>query len=413
MILQYILIIFTLLYIIFWAVIKIKYPFWNNQPVFHTYDYIRTLYGEPFIIQTNKPYKTKYIDEKMVKTYNISECSPILKKITDLLQCNYLSSEYVDYIILPNDIQQLLTGQNEPSFISTYCITEYTVQPDNNNIEIVGNDKVLGCITSRSVNMYIRSKQQDSVYKKNICYFMDNLCVHREHDYKKISRNLLQTHEYNTRTYNTNVLCSLIKKDGELFGGIRPLIKYNTLFYAIPDKKVSRMHPSYCVVRLNTENIDLFIDFFAVNDVFENKTLLFDIMVLPDIGNILSQLKEKLLYIYCLRNGENILGFYFIKDLRRHYDDKEAKTLSLVASVHNSQNNNLFYMGFLHALRQTIHINTDYKMITIENIGHNNILHHYWCQGKNSLYSVNSAYYSYNYVYPSSPINSNRCFLLL
>lgn len=185
------------------------------------------------------------------------------------------------------------------------------------------------------------------------------------------------------------------------FSGIRPLITYNTYFYTIPNKKVSRMDSNYSVKELRTNNMEIFMDFFTVNSVFETKTMLFDIMVLSDIGNILSQMKEKLLYIYCLQQGEDILGFYFVKDMKRHYDEKEAKTLSLICSVQNSNNNHLFYMGFLHVLRQIIHINADYKMITIENIGHNKILHEYWCRGKQSLYSIETAYYSYNYVYPS------------
>ena len=414
MIFQYILVFVIIFYIIIWAFIKIKYPFWNNQPVFHTYDYIRSCYREPFIIQHNGPYKTKYFNDILIKTRHVDECSQTIKEITDLLQCHYLSSEYIDYIIQPKDIHAILTGQNQPSFISTYKLPNYELKPTENNagIELISKEKLVGCITSRSVTMYLRSVQKENTYNKVLMYFIDNLCVHREHDHIKISRNLLQTHDFNQRMYNKKISCSLIKKDGEPFSGIRPLIAYNTYFYTIPNKKVARMNPKYTVKEMRTNNMEIFIDFFTVNKVFETKTMLFDIMVLTDLGNIISQIKEKLLYVYYLQRDEDILGFYFIKDMKRHYDEKEAKTLSLTCSVQNSNDNNLFYMGFLHVLRQIIHINADYKMITIEDIGHNQILHQYWSRGKKSLYSIESAYYSYNYVYPSSPINSTRCFLL-
>ena len=142
MIIQYILVIFIILFILVWAIIKIKYPFWNNQPVFHTYDYIRSFYKLPFIVQQNDPYKTKYIDDVHVKTIHIDdENMSIIKDVTKFLQENYILGERVDYMVQAKDIYGLHTGQNAVSFLSTYSVPEYTLKyPDDTPVPVLTNN---------------------------------------------------------------------------------------------------------------------------------------------------------------------------------------------------------------------------------------------------------------------------------
>ena len=59
--LEYIFIIIFFLWFIPFLYVKIKYPFWSHQPIFHTYDLLRYWTHEPFIIQQNMPIKTKYL----------------------------------------------------------------------------------------------------------------------------------------------------------------------------------------------------------------------------------------------------------------------------------------------------------------------------------------------------------------
>lgn len=416
MIIQYILVVFTILFILLWAIIKIKYPFWNNQPVFHTYDYIRSFYKVPFVVQQNGPYKTKYIDDIHVKTIHIDdENMSTIKDVTKLLQENYVIGERVDYMVQSSDIYGLHTGQNAVSFLSTYCVPEYTVksQEPTKKVEIVKLNKVLGCITSRMVQMYIRPTNTEEVYTQIPVYFMDFLCVHREHDSIKISRNLVQTHEYNQRVYNKNIQCSLLKKEGEHYAGIRPLITYKAYTYNLNNKKIIRMKPTYNIRLLTPNTMTKYVDFFTYNTYIEQKTRMFDIMVLPDLGNITLQVKEKQLYVGCLYRDEDILGFYFLKDVKQYNDEYESKTLSLVASIQNCRDGHLFYIGFLHVLRHIIHQNADYKVLNIENIGHNETVHAYFTQENAPVQSINMSYYSYNYVYPGSPFNPIRSFILV
>ena len=44
-------------FVLTFAYIKIRYPFWNVQPVYHTYDFWRWFYRTPFLIQRGAPLK--------------------------------------------------------------------------------------------------------------------------------------------------------------------------------------------------------------------------------------------------------------------------------------------------------------------------------------------------------------------
>ena len=78
------------------------------------------------------------------------------------------------------------------------------------------------------------------------------------------------------------------------------------------------MKPTYNIRLLTPNTMTKYVDFFTYNTYIEQKTRMFDIMVLPDLGNITLQMKENYNYMLdCLHRGEDILGFYFVKDVKR------------------------------------------------------------------------------------------------
>ena len=77
--LHFIAFIITFIILFYFAYIKLKYPFWSSQPVYHNYDVLRSMYNNPFIINKHTPMKTKYYDPLQVKTYTYSECENIHK----------------------------------------------------------------------------------------------------------------------------------------------------------------------------------------------------------------------------------------------------------------------------------------------------------------------------------------------
>lgn len=401
--------------LVLFAYIKIKYPFWNNQPVFHTYDYWRFFYSIPFIIYKYRPVKTKYCDFHQIETTNYIESSQTIKnKMVNLLQCYYIPSEKILHTITCDDLDIIFTGINEPSYISLFY-DKIIQNNDGQHPNILVNPEPSGCIASRAYKMFYKPTSYETSYTMNLIYFIDYLCVSRERDRKKLNRMLLQTHEYNQRTNNPNVLISLLKKEVELFEGIIPLVKYNTTTYDIPNILFYKLPPGFQVIQIVSSNIAIITDYLynIIHNNYDNNEHMFDICIIQDASYYLSQIKAGNMIIYCLQHREHIYGVYFFKNTHTEYEDIEGKVLMFSSSIKNVNNNELFYIGFLRSMYHLLKKNKHYKMLTIENIGHNSDILTYWDLYNKRIFNNITAYYLYNFIYPGSPLLSNRTLLLL
>lgn len=412
--------------------IKIRYPFWNIQPVLHKYDIWRQWgRNKVYPVYPHCPIKTKYCDFEYVKTTPYLDCSLEDKNnLLNLIQCYYIPTEKIIHTIDTKNIDAYLTGGREPSFISFYNENTY----DCSNIivgdiimpDIICSQRPIGAITSSFIRLFISLQVIDGgstslspydFYKEYPLYYIDYLSIHRERDVKKISRKILQTHEYNQRTLNPNITCSLIKKEIELFNGVVPFIEYITTTYHIRNNHFPLLPPHHEIVRVHKENIDLLSDFLHIHTKTEAR--MFDICVFPEIGTLVELIQQNLLYIYCLRCGEDIYGYYFIKDAKMEYEDlaeplsAPAKTLHCTTSFMNTRDQRLFYLGFLHILHDIIRLNRDYKMLIFDEIGHNIYLFSHWRKKYTPIFTNSSAYYLYNLIYPRSPMLPERAMIIL
>jgi hypothetical protein len=417
---QYILYAFTFSFIVVYVYIKLTYPFWNNQPVFHTYDYWRYFYSVPFVVYKHRPVKTKFCDFQQIKTTAYLDAGEEqTDNIKDLLQCYYFDTDRILHTIQSNDINAYLTGHSEPAYISVYNEPTYQIV-DLSSIEIISSTKPFGCITSRPMHLFYRPTLNESVYTRMPVYYIDFLCVHRdknkEKERKKINRALLQTHEYNQCMQNPSIVVSLIKKEIDLIEGVIPLVEYKTYTFYLRNIHFPKLPPHFELIQINSENYDILFDFLHLKQKLEfdtNMVGLLDIMMIPDIGNITSLIKQSLLFVYCLRKEKDIYGIYFIKDVKMQYDDIEGNTLQCIGSVNQMVNSSrLFYLGFLHGLHQIIHKNPEYKMLLLEDIGHNTILLNFWRRKHTPVFVNKTAYYLYNFIYPRSPLSKEKCFIL-
>jgi len=407
---QYILSSLFFFMLVLLAYIKIKYPFWNIQPVFHSYDYWRFFNSIPYVIYKYRPVKTKYCDFQQIETMNYSECSLTIKnKLINLLQCHYIPSERILHTITVNEVDTILTGINEPSYISLFYDKIITNKGEQDP-HILINPEPSGCITSRAYKMFYMPTLSEPTYTYSLIYFIDYLCVSRERDRKKLNRLLLQTHEYNQRTNNPNVLISLLKKEIDLFEGIIPLVKYNMLTYYIPPVHSHKLPPEFIIVPISPSNINILTDYLynLTHISYNNVESLFDICILQDTSYYLSQIKAGTIHIYCLKHREHVYGIYFFKNTYTEYEDIEGNALMFSASIKNTNNNDVFYVGFLNSMHHLLKRNKKYKMLMVENIGHNAYILQHWDVYNKHIFNTNTAYYLYNFIYPSSPLLSNR-----
>jgi hypothetical protein len=158
-------------------------------------------------------------------------------------------------------MNEYFTGQNHSSLFSIYYEKQYNYgeqTEEQKEKQLVYTNVPIGMMTSRSISIFVLCK---TGYTKYPCYFWDYLCVKRELKPKKLSRNIIQTHEYNQRIKNPGILVSLFKKDDELSYGIVPIVKYTSYTFQIPTMKFDKL-PEHCFMRqVDKTNFGDFSDF--------------------------------------------------------------------------------------------------------------------------------------------------------
>lgn len=403
-------------FLVLYAYIKLKYPFWNNQPVFHVYDYWRYFYRFPFIVFKHRPMKTKFCDFDNIKTKPYLEATDEDKEeITDLLQCHYISTDRIFNTLVKKDIDSYFAGSSEPPFFSKFAIPQTTISSGVIDTQI----KTKGIITTRLLQFFYRATLSEHSYSQTPIYFVDYLCIDRSLDKRKteISRKLLQTHEYNQRIKNPNIVVSLIKAEIQLFDGVVPLFQYSVYTYNPRNIFFSPLPNHFQLVQIYKENLDILTDFLYTQSHldFSKEKCQFDLCFIPDMGLFISLIKRRLLYVYCIQRAGNIYGIYFIKNAKLRYEDVDGNTLQLIGSImtyEGSDMGQLFYSGFLHTLQQIIKKKPSFKMLLIDDIGHNQIINSFWKNKNEPIFKNNAAYYLFNMVFPCSPIESSRCLVL-
>jgi len=396
--------------------VKIKYPFWNIQPCFHPYDFWRYYSRTPFVIQKSHAPITKFTKLENVRTVMYHDVLEEDKmKCIDLLQCYYIPSENILFQITAVAMQSIMAGTNEgSSLLSFYYDKKYVVDVSNSETSLSVIHTPIGCLLSKPVCLYYTTSSSGQTYEKNPAYLWDFICIHREHQKSKISRNLIQTHDYYQRIKTPDIPISLFKKETELSVGIVPLTKFHTYTYHLKNVTMPKLPRHYSIVRAHKENTDMMLEFLQ-NMLNPGSQKLFQFCAISNIGNLVSMLNGRNIYIYYLRHKETILAVYVFKDLYTHYEDYESGyAAQLIASINNSNSEDLFFTGFMNSLRELLkNKQKQFQILMIDETSHNKVLLKTWNSRFHYLSNNVTAYYLYNFVFPGSPIASEKCLFIL
>jgi hypothetical protein len=395
------------------AVVYIKYPFWARQPVLHTYDFARRfLCSSPFIVLKERPMKTKYYDaNNMTRTVAYNDMSDRDKEaVVALLQGHYVESDGIFVDITQEYLDSEMSSVSSPKFITMYY----------GNMFIVDTTPIVGCISSKAVELFFPGTYTNEVISTP-AYLLDNICIHSDNKKSNpdIGKIMLQTHEFRQFMLNdNNIKISLFKKEINLCNGVIPLVTYNTFTFHIPySQKVLRMESSSfrlpkkaVVVRTLTDNKDVVMELVEAVTSLKNG-LVFSASM--DMGNLLSLIVSKNIFVFALKKKGKILGVYCFRDMHMQYEDFGGSSISLVASFCNTESGEVFFSGFIHALKELLTFNRKYKVVSIDSIGSNCVILSYWTRFRNYIFSTPAAYYLYNFIYPNSPVDNKKCFFLL
>lgn len=393
---SYILFFTVLILFLIYIYIRLKYGFWVVQPVFHVYDFIYML-NPPGIINHNLPEKNKYTNFKNIDTIMFQEVSELkLSRFVNFIRSNYLQNK--ENIFSPNseNIIPYFKCHNAKPFISFY--NEENLMLNLKKGTIVEDKKIVGLMTSRPIHVLINNNDKDAKFD---AYYVDYLCVDKMYRKKGIAPQIIQTHEYNQRHLNKNIVVSLFKREDELTG-IVPLCFYSTYGFSVNKwTKPDELHSSYKMLEINPQNYHFLFDFIKNNN---NK---FDIVINTEVTNIIELIKTNNIFIYViLLNDEIICAYFFRKTCT--FIEKNMEVLSCFASINNCDDN-IFIQGFKISFWK-IAAEKYFGFAAIEEISHNNIIINNLKIKTTPLIVSPTAYFFYNFAYPT--FKSNRVLII-
>lgn len=390
MILLYILTCIVIVIFILFAYIRIKFPFWAIQPIFHVYDISYYLFP-PGIIRVELPEKEdKYNNFQEIKTYSLDKLSKNEKISFEMfIRENFLYNKEIHYAPKDDNIWAYMEGlEGGPTFVSFYkkdCLS--TTSPLN--------EQIIGTMVSYPLQIVIYNGKPDAFFN---AYYVDYLCVHADYRKKNIAPQMIQTHHYHQRHRNQNIQVSIFKREGQLNAAV-PLCFYTVCGYPI-QKIISlsnnRLHPSINVIEMSHKNMSLFVDFMKKN---ESK---YDISISPSLSNIARLIQTENVYLYLLMEEGSILSVHFFKK-QCSYIEKEKEILNCFASIfsRNISSTEIILIGYIEILKQIIKKYPCYSVLLLENKSDNVLLNREISLSMRPLYNIPCAYYFYNFAYSS------------
>lgn len=366
----------VLLYVLFFAYIKLFHKFWYLQPCFHFYN-VLNYFKSPQII-SNAPSKNNYCNFDNIVTIPFDRASSYqLSSCISLINNHFLRSKNYRLDLVKNFTPYFIC-HSETSFITVFHNRRTLLDRKTDRVFTDTNTDIIGVITSRPAIM------NDSLQIN----YVDFLCIHTNHRKKGIAEQLIQTHDYNQRITNKAVQVSLFKREGDLMF-INPLTRYKSY---IRTMTTPNQNPDYLHVTLFTVK-----DLFNFSNVL--KAMKFECIIHPSIAAIVELNETKNIFIYLLKEDDDIIAFYVFKDCC----SSAESTISCIASFksnHVSKSN--FVAGFEICLRQL-----NFSLLVIESISHNG----YLIDSTKDKPFINMAYFFYNYIHQT--LKPQATFILL
>lgn len=427
-------IVVILLLVLAWIIyIKLRYPFWNLQPVLHTYDqwWRRLFFPNGGIVDCRTNTKimkdNKFCDNKNIQTFEMNDATSqdgetAISEYVRLLQAHYISNENISYVIT----RKAFDGYFQGHLSSCYFSVLYNpVLSSFSGVGATGGGvikDIIGGITSSPAMLFL--KNTEYAIKPVDVNYIDYLCVHRDHAHKLLARNLFQTHERNVRhlslaSIKAPRMVSVFRKETDLCDGVVPMVEYKTNVYYLRNILVPPLPPKTMLQRAwkNNAHSSTFFDF--IDDLPAKQV--FDVILLPSSSHMRAAIANENMFAFVLIHESKLLGVYIFSDLRVVTEGasvtatEDGGTIQLSASFCNVESNAVFFAGFLICLQQILNINKSFAMLHIIDIGHNQQLLTRWHSSGGGMptYSTPAAMYAYNYIHPTIfPVHPSRSFII-
>ncbi len=366
--------------------IRIKYPFWAIQPVFHYYD-VHYWFKDIGVIEPGLPSKNKFYNSK-INTCLIQDVPKYkLDEILRLIQSNYILNKHNKHNKFIPTLETLLpyfNSHNDPCFCS--IIHDSVLLQENKTNRVIDVDKIIGVITSRPLHVDI-IKQNIQFY----VYYIDYLCVDKSYRKQGIAPQLIQSHEYNQRHNTHHIKVSLFKREDELTG-IIPVCAYDTYGFSSESWNITGSMP---ILKGDKQNIHSLYDFIQTN------RSQFDLTILPEMSNLLELILTGNVMIYMLMNLEmaTIQCVYFFRKSCT-FITESTEVLCCFACINGSASHDKFINGFKTSVCAIKSDFPEYNCVSIEKISHSEDIINDLIK-KTAPQISKTAYFFYNFAYHS------------
>lgn len=435
---NYLLVALTCILVFLVLYIKVKYPFWNQLPALHVYDWHRRfVYSEtPYVVHPI-PKKTKYYEHRLVRTGRFSNFEFDEKmEIAKLMQSSYFPSDRVFCSLSFNDLESQLKNAVVSSFnvieenINTVGdergdLSANIVRLERNAVHHTLRFKIEGIATSRKIHFTLslgKDERRTVIHKQ--ANIIDYLCFHRNSASPMKYRRLFHTHDYNSRQIWSDCNITLFKKEVELCDAIVPLVEYESFTFYLRHKiQPAKLPSKFQIVRIQKEHVH------HLHDWMERIASLkdgigFRVSITAEIGDLIHLLQTNQMYAYALRGPDietgvrldTMYAIYFFRNAHMKYEDLEGgDTLHSVAAFCNTNNTALFFSGYLWATKEARKdlSGQETKMIMIDDIGHLRGIIQRWVATHDVILKTKCAYYFCNFILPRSPYKAEDVNILV
>ena len=392
----------TIILVLSWIVIKVRYKFWATQPVFHIYDIIYYI-SPPGIIRKSIPEKNKFFNPDVhFRSIDGTSIEPAF--CTFIRRC-YMRNGANKYVPNTSNIMPYFGGHMQKCYISVLENTESLVIAKTNRI--LQRPTVVACMTARP--MICEFKDPHSERDGFMCNYVDYLCVDDTKRGTGTASQMIYTHEYHTQRLPSMPTISVFKREGALMG-IVPICAYKMEGFNMRTWRPMPPLPANQgkVVRCSPSTLFMVTDF-----VHRHAKTDFELYLGVCDGNLASITQSGNVYIYLYVNASGeIMSVYFFRHTCTWFSEGE-QILSCFASVRGETDENKFTHAFKSAVTHIMRTDGKrhgYTTLLMENISNNDIIVTNLMQRTAVSFHEPAAYFFYNFAYSSFP--ANRCLII-
>lgn len=358
---QILIAIISIILIVIFGGIKIKYYFWTSQPIYFSYHLFYSL-KSPFIISHSYPSLSKNCNflQIDIKTHNnLTDADYFMIKSLYNISPNY--KKYISNDYCTNYIHSYIHGHNNNSYIALYKDFQYLFEKNN----------IIQAPVLKAAAIAV-----PYFFNKNIeILYIDSLIYH-PYDIKFDQlREIIATLEYKrffNNEFKNNSLISIYKYPYSIVPSIViPFTIISSYYFDIsswPNKKYN-IHPGISIFKCNKYNHNKFISF--LQDYIHS---FFTSSIIPHVSAIIHYITNELFHIYVLIQNDIIIAFYLFRTSNEKSINETGKVVYCSSSFRSpSCSESYFIAGFINSMRD-LRKYFKFTILKIDLISHNSFI---------------------------------------